>query len=377
MMNGASDASLQKRRKLERRLINVALVLGLFVAVAWYFSDIVIYFVMALVISAILRTPTNAIAQMQVMGYRIPRPLAILLSFGILAGVLTLFVLLFIPLISEQVRTISSLNFDAIWLKIGEPLGAIETFVLEHGLAGDEVAPGFIQDNIQSVLAGLVNDSTIKGLLNGILAVTGNIFVGLLAVVFISFFLLYEQGLLRKQILRLVPNKYFEVSFTAIYKVEKLLSSYLLGISLQMLAIFTIVSLGLLIGGIKYAATVAVFAALANLIPYLGPFLGASFGLFVGLSTMPITEPHDFLIVAIKVGVVFATVQLTDNIILQPMIFSKSVKAHPLEIFLIIFVGAGLAGAGGMILAIPVYTIVRVSISEFISGYKQYQVFKH
>ena len=69
-------------------------------------------------------------------------------------------------------------------------------------------------------------------------------------------------------------------------------------------------------------------------------------------------------------------VQVTDNVLLQPLIFSKSVKAHPLEIFVIIFAGAKIAGIPGMIFAIPVYTIFRVSILEFFNGYKSYKIFK-
>jgi predicted PurR-regulated permease PerM len=73
---------------------------------------------------------------------------------------------------------------------------------------------------------------------------------------------------------------------------------------------------------------------------------------------------------------VSAVVHLIDNIFLQPMIFSKSVKVHPLEIFVIIFAGAKIAGISGMIFAIPVYTIFRVAVLEFYHGYKSYRIFK-
>ena len=109
-----------------------------------------------------------------------------------------------------------------------------------------------------------------------------------------------------------------------------------------------------------------------NIIPFLGPLLGALFGIVVGISVMA-----DATIVTVaSIVAVFVTVQVTDNLFLQPMIFSRSVKAHPLEIFLIVFVGATLAGAAGMIMAIPTYTIVKISVTEFLMGYKQYRVFR-
>ncbi len=144
-----------------------------------------------------------------------------------------------------------------------------------------------------------------------------------------------------------------------------------------MASIFTLSGLGLTIVGINYALTIAVFAAVANIIPYLGPILGATFGILVTISTNgDFTFSNETFIVLIKVFSVFAGVQIVDNVILQPLIFSKSVKAHPLEIFVIIFAGATIAGISGMIAAIPVYTVVKVSSSEIYTGFKKYKVFK-
>jgi predicted PurR-regulated permease PerM len=144
-----------------------------------------------------------------------------------------------------------------------------------------------------------------------------------------------------------------------------------------MFFIFSLAAIGLSIFGIKYALTIALFAAVANLIPYLGPILGASFGIIVGISTgTELLTQQDYLFLVIKIASVFSIVQVVDNIFLQPLIFSKSVKAHPLEIFIVIFAGASLAGIPGMIIAIPVYTVLRVSFGELYSGYRSYKVFR-
>ena len=257
------------------------------------------------------------------------------------------------------------------------PIQSIDIFLFDNKLITQE---SFLQGQAKEALTSLIDERTITGFLSGflnsMLSLTGNIFVGLLAVLFITFFLLYEKGVYRKYFISLIPNRYFEVSIAAVSKIEKLLSNYLLGLLLQMLSIFSIVAFGLLIGGVEYAVTIAVFAALANLIPFLGPILGATFGLLVGISTNAgLLESQDYLILIVKIITVFGIVQLTDNLFLQPIIFSKSVKAHPLEIFLIVFVGANIAGPLGMVVAIPAYTIFRVTFFEFYRGYRQYQVF--
>jgi predicted PurR-regulated permease PerM len=214
------------------------------------------------------------------------------------------------------------------------------------------------------------------GFISGLFNLTTSLLIGVMAVGFITFFLLLENGLLRRNLLNLIPNSYFELSVATFTKVEKLLSNYLFGLLIQMLLLFSIAGLGLSIAGVDYAVTIALFAAVANLIPYAGPILGAAFAVVVGVSTGTFASDAEYTYFLFKILSVFAMVQLTDNVIIQPMIFSKSVKAHPLEIFVIIFVGAKIAGIVGMIFAIPVYTIFRVSVMEFYEGYKSYRIFK-
>lgn len=309
------------------------------------------------------------------LSIKIPKFLAVLLSFVIFCGVIFLFVLLFVPLVKEQFQVVSGLNYDLIFNRLTAPLNDFEVYLIEKGVL--DVESGFLVAEMKKNFTQIIGDIQVSNILNSILSITGNVLVGVMAVFFITFFLLYEMGPMRKRIISLIPNKYFEITIGAFNKIEKLLSNYLIGLILQMVAIFSIVSLGLSVLGIKYALTIAVFAAVANLIPYLGPILGAAFGIMVGVSTgVGLEGLQAYLLLIIKIISVFAVVQVTDNVVLQPLIFSKSVKAHPLEIFIVIFAGASLAGIPGMIGAIPAYTILRVSFHELYQGYKQYQIVK-
>jgi predicted PurR-regulated permease PerM len=236
-------------------------------------------------------------------------------------------------------------------------------------------------------MVNLVKELKIQNILNTFLSLTGNLFIGGMAILFITFFLLYETTTIRKRMLSLIPNAYFEVTISAFNKIEKLFSNYLLGLLVQMFAIFSVASIGLTLVGVNYALTIAFFAAVANLIPYLGPLLGSLFGIFVAISTqLGNLTPQENIFLVVKIAVVFAVVQIMDNLIFQPLIFSKSLRAHPLEIFVVIFAGAALGrlivggllgGVLGMISAIPFYTILRVSGQELYSGYRQYKVFRN
>ncbi|TDQ18541.1 putative PurR-regulated permease PerM [Algoriphagus boseongensis] len=345
-----------------------------FLVFGWYFSNVTSYLVISLIIAAILRPLTNKINDFHVFAQHIPRWAAILISYAAILFVAFLFGLLFFPLINNQILLLAQVDLDYIYQQLDEPLTSLETFLYKNKLF--ENRPGFLLDELKSAVIETIKGIDFGGFISGLIGITSSIFIGVMAVAFITFFLLLENGLLRRNLLNLVPNSYFEISVATFTKVEKLLSNYLSGLLVQMLSIFLLASLGLSLAGIEYALTIALFAAVANLIPYAGPILGAIFGIVVGLSTGIFETQQDYNYLLIKILSVFAVVQITDNVVLQPMIFSKSVKAHPLEIFVIIFAGAKIGGIIGMIFAIPVYTIFRVSVMEFYSGYKSYRIFK-
>jgi predicted PurR-regulated permease PerM len=360
---------------MNKAILNFIIFLLVVAFLAWYFVDIFVYIIIALVLSSILRTPTNYISSIQLYRVRVPRIVATLLSFVIIIGILTLFIYLFVPLVLNQVEVISNIDFEKWVTQTMIPIQFVEDFLLDNKLVNEK--RGFLVEVVKETAFNLLGEFKITNFINNVVSITGSFLVGLLAVFFITFFMLYEKGLIRKNLISLIPNKYFEVSIAALSKTEKSLSNYLLGLFLQMVSIFSIVSFGLLIVGVDYAVTIAVTAAIANLIPYIGPIIGGTFGLIVGLTTSTGLETaNDYLILVGKILAVFSVTQFTDNILLQPIIFSKSVKAHPLEIFLIVFVGANIAGGVGMIAAIPTYTILKVCFVEFYKGYRQYQVFR-
>ncbi|MDZ7606685.1 MAG: AI-2E family transporter [Cyclobacteriaceae bacterium] len=348
----------------------------IFFFLAWYFSNIFFYFVISMVLATIMRPLTNYLSKQQIFNFRVPRAMAILLSFSLLILLISIFITLFLPLVYDQVQILSVVNLDSLVVRLNTPVLWIENNLLRYNLGNYN--EGFLMEGLKKSLSKLIYEIDITAIIENLLFFTGNFFIGLMAVVFITFFLLFEKGLVRKLIIRLIPNEYFEVTIAGLYKVEKLLSNYLLGLLFQMTAIFTISFAGLSFVGIKYAASISLFAAVINLIPYMGPLLGSIFAVVIGFSTagLQVFDSNEYIILAVKILTVFGIMKLIDDMVLQPLIFSKSVKAHPLEIFIIIFAGATLAGAVGMIIAIPAYTIIRVFSMEALKAYKSYQIFK-
>lgn len=359
---------------MKRPVLYLLISIALLFIVGWYFSNITLYFIFSLVIAAILRPLTNKINGFHVLGQNVPRWIAIIISFLFIALFLFFVGLMFIPLISAQVQIIATYDMDYIYEQIQNPVGKIEDLLIQYDIVKNE--PGFLITQVRESLISSFSAINIQGILNTIVNTTSSIFIAFMAVSFITFFLLLENGLLRRNIMNLIPNSYFELAVSTFNKVERLLSNYLVGLLVQLSCIFSLAAIGLTLVGIEYALTIAMFAAVANLIPYAGPILGATFGVIVGLSTGDYSGSNEIIFMIVKILAVFSVVQVTDNVALQPLIFSKSVKAHPLEIFVVIFAGAKIAGILGMIFAIPVYTIFRVSFLEFYRGYREYRIFK-
>ena len=150
-----------------------------------------------------------------------------------------------------------------------------------------------------------------------------------------------------------------------------MLRRYFIGIIMQVSVVTILISLGLWGLGVENALLIGFLAGIVNIVPYVGPIIGAIVALFITLTTgLSETSGVELLPLLGKIAVVFACVQLIDNFFIQPYIFSNSVKAHPLEIFIVISIAGTLAGVTGMILAIPGYTLIRIIAREFLSGFK-------
>ncbi len=345
------------------------LIVGLII---WYFSDIVMYLVIAWVLSLLGGPLMRLFRRIRIGRFQAGSNIAAILTLMSFLLVIALIVSMFVPLVVQQARNIAGVDASAISASLEGFFADINARLVERGLV--EPSNESISEYMRNKLVGTFSPSHITDIFGAVIGFTGNLFITLFSVLFITFFFLKEDGLFMRIILILAPNRYQSETTNVIERSIKLLTRYFGGILLQItvITIFLSTLLGLL--SIPNAILIAFFAAVINVIPYLGPAIGGIFGIFIVISSNLDAEFATVIIPMItKVVIVFALMQLLDNFILQPFIFSNSVMAHPLEIFIVILVGAKLGGIVGMVLAIPVYTILRVIGSVFLSEFKVVQ----
>jgi len=201
----------------------------------------------------------------------------------------------------------------------------------------------------------------------------------LFAIVFISFFFLKEEGLFGRIICALVPDKYELTLGKTLSEIKQLLSRYFVGLLIEMLGVALVDFLGLWLIArfdFSYAIGIGFIAGLLNVIPYVGPLIGdvigVVFGIILKLGTGAGLDVNIWVFILI-ILIIMVAAQLIDNLIYQPLIFSTSIKAHPLEIFIVLLMAGHIGGIMGMLVAIPAYTVVRVVAIRFFYRYKPIQ----
>jgi predicted PurR-regulated permease PerM len=206
---------------------------------------------------------------------------------------------------------------------------------------------------------------------NDLFGVVGNAIIGLFAVLFISFFFLKDGFLFSRIILTLTPDTQMGKIKVILTHSHDLLRRYFLGVALQSMIMACMVGISLYVLSVQNAFLIGLFAGMVNVIPYLGPLLGASLGMLIALTTsLHLDFEAQLFPLLFKVALVFVCAQIIDAFVVQPNVLGSSVKAHPLEIFIVILMAGNIGGVVGMVLAIPVYTILRVIAREFLSEYK-------
>ena len=268
---------------------------------------------------------------------------------------------LFIPLVIEQGKNLSLLDIDSFQENIKFLYIEMSNYLSRFNIDLNNTI--FNLDWLSNMDFGFVPE-----ILNSFGKTLGNLTIGILSIMFISFFLLKDAMILEKTLFVLIPKKSSKKFNKSYNSIKLLLSRYFAGLILQIFILFIIYTIVLLIIGTPNAFVIAFLCSLLNLIPFVGPFIA---GILMILLTMSSHIGADFSSVilpkAIYVSIGFVFGQLIDNFFSQPFIFSNSVKSHPLEIFLVIIVGGLLFGPLGMIAAIPTYTAVKVIAKEFFS----------
>ncbi|MFM7311066.1 MAG: AI-2E family transporter [Flavobacteriales bacterium] len=345
------------------RILFTAILVVLALMVVWFFRIVLIYLLVGLVLSLILEPWMNLLQRIRIAHWRLSgaaKAAIVLISFYSILGAL---LYSFSPLIQSEYHIISSMNPDEIESRLDDALRQSGIPFLENRQS--ELTHAAIES-----MQSFMSEQNAGTWMSQFFGVVGSLVIGFFAVTFITFFFLKDSLLFARIVLTITPNQHIPAIKRILSHVHHLLRRYFIGIVIQSTCMTFMVGTSLWLLSIPNAIIIGLFAGLVNVIPYAGPLGAVSFGLFIAVTSSLTGVDVSLVSVITKVLAVFASAQMIDAFVIQPFVLGTSVKAHPLEVFIVILLGGTLGGIPGMVVALPIYTMLRVVASEFMSEFK-------
>jgi predicted PurR-regulated permease PerM len=276
--------------------------------------------------------------------------------------VVTLALLFFVPSLVRELRALQNVDYDLLAAPLTSLLSDIQSFLYDYNiLEKDQTLISLAVEQIRKV----VDLASVSGVLERLIGSTASFFFKFFVALFITFFFLKDNFRLENIAKLFFSDKYTDRLTSVSGKIDLLLSHYCVGMLVKTAAMIVVLYVCFLIFGIKGALLLAFIGGVTNIIPYLGPIVGGAIcSVFVLLNCVDTGMYDQILPLIIQITGIFIGANIIDNWLLQPYILSQSIKAHPVEIFLVTIIAGKIGGISGMVLGIPVYTIVRIIATE-------------
>ena len=364
---------MEQERSIDRlaRYLIIAATIAVLACLCWYFKKVLVYVIVAFVVSLLAQPLMRLMRKVKIRGKSLPSGLLAIIAIVFILGLLSLVVTQVVPVVTRIVRDAAVLNSAS---GAGNPLDRVNDWIvgLFPGLGPDFNVINVVLDQLKQV----ADVSNVTAVISSVTSVVTGLVVGLFSIVFISFFFVRDETLFRKIVCALVPDRLEGKMSKSLGDIEGLLSRYFVGLLVEMTGVALLDFLGLwLIArlGFTNALGIAFIAGILNIIPYVGPLIGEVIGVVLAVILKygaGVGLPVNIWVFALIVLAIMLTTQLVDNFVYQPLIYSTSIKASPLEIFIVILLAGHIGGVAGMLVAIPAYTVVRVIASRFFPDLK-------
>lgn len=358
------------------KYILVAASVAIISVICWYFRSVITYILAAVVVSLVAKPLVGLMQKVRIKGKKAPDWLLAAMALILVIGILLTIITGIVPIVSSIVKGISLANIENTAKSVAIPLSEFNEFLRTRF---PDLGSGFrIEVALIQELQKMFDPSAFSSFIGSAASFITSFGIGLFSVVFISFFFIKDDGLFTKIVCALVPDKHEETTEKAISDIGYLLSRYFIGVLLEIAGVAIVNFIGLALVarlGFNAAIGIAFLTGIFNVIPYVGPLLGGLIGTILGLvlkysSATPIGLDVNFWLFTGILIAIFCFAQLIDNFLYQPVIYSTSIKAKPLEIFIVLLIVGHIGGPLAMIIAIPCYTVVRVIAFRFFGHIK-------
>jgi len=334
----------------------------------WYFANIVIFIIVAGVISIVGGPLVEFLDRIKIGRFSFPHVLSVTLALLLLLLLFIGMFSLFIPLVVNEANMISNIDGKQLVSYYHDDISWLQSILVRYGIMPRGAT---IESVAKQAILKIIDFGMFSNVLTSIISFTGTFFFNLFSIVFLSFFFLKENKMLPRFILLITPEKYDAQIRNVMLKSKDLLSRYFIGLIIQIMANIVTYSLALYIVGVKSPLVIGFFTGIIIIVPYLGGIISMIMGVILGVTGVISTGDYAMIMpMVIRILVAMFIVQTIDNNVFAPLIQGKSVKAHPVEIFLVVIAAASFGGILGMIVAVPAYGFIKIIAREFLSNFR-------
>jgi predicted PurR-regulated permease PerM len=334
----------------------------------WFFANIVIFIIVATVISIIGEPLVEFFDRIKIGRFPFPHALSVVLTLLLLLILFFGMFSLFIPLVVNEAQMISNIDGQKLMDYFQGDIKSLRTLLIRYGIMPRGTS---IETAAKQAILKIIDVGMFSNVVSSIISFTGTFFFNLFSILFLSFFFLKDNKMMPRLLLLIIPEKYVEQTKNVMYKSKDLLSRYFIGLILQIILNILTYSLALYIAGVENPMVIGFFTGIIIIIPYLGGIISMLMGVILGLTGVIAMGDYAMILpMAIKIIVAMFIVQTIDNNVFAPLIQGKSVKAHPVEIFLVVIAAASLGGILGMVIAVPAYGFIKIVAIEFLHNFK-------
>ncbi len=347
------------------------LVVGVAGWIIWYLWEVVLYILVAAVLSLVGRPLVSYLTRINILGHSLSRTLAAALTLVVMWLVIGALGLLFIPLLYGKVNELASMDWTSVTAVVESSLMNLEGLI--ERVFAIEITD--IGETFKQFMLSLVDIDVAKTFASVATVIKG-VAISFFSISFITFYFMKEDNLFYRLVALFFPDRFRSNVYNALDSITALLSRYFGGLMAESFMLMVIISLVMTLFGMhgSDALVIGLIIGVLNVIPYAGPVIGTLLSLCIALLS-PIGG--DVLHTAIVLCSTVVVVKVIDDFIIQPTIYSDRVQAHPLEVFLCILIAGYIGGIWGMLFAIPLYTVLRVFAREFFSEYSLVQKLTH
>jgi predicted PurR-regulated permease PerM len=350
------------------KITAIIIFLGVLLLLGYLFFKVLIFILLAIIFAAVGSPLMTLLQKIKIKNKTCSSSLAAGITLFALIGGCFLGFYFLIPFIIKEIEVVTSIDPALYTQTLENWLHQADTFLYNNGFLSQHEHIG---DILLTQMKSFVGSISITGVVGNIFSFAGALFILLFSVIFLTFFALKDKEIFFKMIRRIIPISFREHYDRILAQSRVQVVRYFTGVLIDNIILGIAIGVACYFAGVPNALLIGFLAGVFNLIPYVGPFIAMGLGLAISITSLLPSHPtaETLSLLFWKMTIIFAVLKAIDTFVLTPVIFGKSMKVHPVEIFIVILLAGYLGGILGMIFAVPAYSMIRIIVKEFFGSY--------